>query len=87
MDLVDAKDNFNANHTGSGSNSQPAIPGYLNKVREHFLKVFKALFTDEDTADLILENPEYLLKRDRHRGQPKGKTSSSITQLSGGEKT
>jgi chromosome segregation ATPase len=32
----------------------------FNKVRENFQRVFKALFTEEDTADLILENPDNL---------------------------
>ncbi|MBA4166956.1 MAG: chromosome segregation protein SMC, partial [Chitinophagaceae bacterium] len=32
----------------------------FNKVRENFQKVFKALFTEDDTADLILEDPNNL---------------------------
>jgi len=49
--------------------------------------VFKALFTDEDTADLILENPENLAETGIDIvAKPKGKRPSSITQLSGGEK-
>ncbi len=60
----------------------------FEKVRENFQKVFKALFTDEDTADLILENPENLADTGIDIvAKPKGKRPSSITQLSGGEKT
>jgi chromosome segregation protein len=32
----------------------------FNQVRENFQKVFKALFTEDDTADMVLENPENL---------------------------
>jgi len=60
----------------------------FEKVRDHFQKVFKALFTDEDTADLVLENPENLAETGIDIvAKPKGKRPSSINQLSGGEKT
>jgi chromosome segregation protein len=60
----------------------------FNKVRDNFQKVFKALFTEEDTADLILENPDNLAETGIDIiAKPKGKRPSSITQLSGGEKT
>lgn len=60
----------------------------FNLVRENFRKVFKALFTEDDTADLILENPENLADTGIDIvAKPKGKRPSSITQLSGGEKT
>jgi len=60
----------------------------FNMVRENFQKVFKALFTEEDTADMVLENPENLAETGIDIvAKPKGKRPSSITQLSGGEKT
>ncbi len=60
----------------------------FNKVRENFQNVFKALFTDDDTADMILENPENLADTGIDIiAKPKGKRPTSITQLSGGEKT
>ena len=60
----------------------------FNKVRENFQKVFQALFSEEDTADMILENPENLSETGIEIvAKPKGKRPSSITQLSGGEKT
>jgi chromosome segregation protein len=60
----------------------------FNKVRENFQKVFKALFTEDDTADLILENPDNLADTAIDIiAKPKGKRPSSISQLSGGEKT
>ncbi|MDQ2751759.1 MAG: AAA family ATPase, partial [Bacteroidota bacterium] len=60
----------------------------FNKVRDNFQRVFKALFTEEDTADLILENPNDLAETSIDIvAKPKGKRPSSISQLSGGEKT
>jgi len=60
----------------------------FNKVRDNFQKVFKALFTEEDTADLVLEMPENIAETGVEIiAKPKGKRPSSITQLSGGEKT
>ena len=60
----------------------------FNKVRENFQNVFKALFTEDDTADMILENPENLADTGiQIIAKPKGKRPTNITQLSGGEKT
>ena len=60
----------------------------FNAVRENFQKVFKALFTEEDTADLIMREPDNLAETGIEIvAKPKGKRPSNITQLSGGEKT
>ncbi len=60
----------------------------FTKVRSHFQDVFKVLFTPEDTADLILSNPNNLADTAIDIvAKPKGKRPSSINQLSGGEKT
>jgi len=60
----------------------------FNQVRENFQKVFKALFTEEDTADMVLVDPTNLAETGIEIiAKPKGKRPSSITQLSGGEKT
>jgi chromosome segregation protein len=60
----------------------------FNKVRENFQKVFQALFTDDDTADMIMVDPENLAETAIDIiAKPKGKRPSSIGQLSGGEKT
>jgi chromosome segregation protein len=60
----------------------------FNKVRENFQNVFQALFTEDDTADMVLENPENLAETGIEiTAKPKGKRPTSITQLSGGEKT
>ncbi len=60
----------------------------FNKVRENIQKVFKALFTEDDTADMIMVDPENLAETNIDIiAKPKGKRPSSIGQLSGGEKT
>lgn len=60
----------------------------FNKVRDNFQKVFKALFTEDDMADMIMVDPENLAETNIDIiAKPKGKRPSSIGQLSGGEKT
>jgi len=60
----------------------------FNQVRENFKKVFKTLFTEDDTCDLVLENPDNLGETSIDIiAKPKGKRPSSINQLSGGERT
>ncbi|SKB35698.1 chromosome segregation protein SMC [Daejeonella lutea] len=58
------------------------------KVREHFIKVFRSLFNQEDSCDLVLVDPDNPLESDIDiLARPKGKRPLSINQLSGGEKT
>lgn len=60
----------------------------FEKVRTHFIDVFRTLFTDDDAADLILLDPENPLEsKIEIVAKPKGKRPQSINQLSGGEKT
>lgn len=57
-------------------------------VRDNFQKVFKTLFTDDDQCDLILENPDNIAETGIDViAKPKGKRPTSLTQLSGGERT
>ncbi len=60
----------------------------FNMVRENFVTVFKALFTAEDNCDLRLTDPDNMAESNIEiYAQPKGKKPSTLTQLSGGEKT
>ncbi len=60
----------------------------FHQVRENFNKVFKSLFTEDDQCDLVLENPENISESGIDViAKPKGKRPSSLTQLSGGERT
>jgi chromosome segregation protein len=87
-DLVSAKDSLLQTIQEVEATANQQFLDTFNKVRENFQKVFKALFTEEDTADMILVNPENLAETGIDIiAKPKGKRPSSITQLSGGEKT
>jgi chromosome segregation protein len=58
------------------------------EVRTHFIKVFRSLFNEEDSCDLLLVDPNNPLESDIDIiARPKGKRPLSINQLSGGEKT
>jgi chromosome segregation protein len=87
-DLVNAKDTLLQTIQEVETTANQQFLETFGKVRENFQKVFKALFTEEDTADLVLENPEDLAETGIDIvAKPKGKRPSSIQQLSGGEKT
>lgn len=87
-DLVTAKDSLLQTIQEVETTANQKFLETFNQVRENFQKVFKALFTEEDTADVLLENPENLAETGIDIvAKPKGKRPSSITQLSGGEKT
>ncbi len=87
-DLVNAKESLLQTIEETEATANQQFLDTFNKVREHFQKVFKALFTEEDTADLVLDNPDNLSETGIDViAKPKGKKPSSITQLSGGEKT
>jgi chromosome segregation protein len=60
----------------------------FNEARENFIKVFRSLFEEDDTCDLLLTDPQNPLEsRIEIIAKPKGKRPLSINQLSGGEKT
>ena len=87
-DLVNAKDTLMQTIQEVETTANNQFLETFGKVRENFKKVFKALFSDEDTADLVLDNPENLAETGIDIvAKPKGKRPSSIQQLSGGEKT
>jgi chromosome segregation protein len=87
-DLVSAKDSLMKTIQEVEITANRLFLETFNKVRENFQKVFQALFTDDDTADMVLESPENLAETAIDIiAKPKGKRPTSITQLSGGEKT
>jgi chromosome segregation protein len=87
-DLVSAKESLLQTIQEVEATANQQFLDTFNKVRENFQKVFKALFTEEDTADMVMENPENLAETGIDIiAKPKGKRPSSINQLSGGEKT
>ena len=87
-DLVTAKDSLMQTIQEVEATANQQFLETFNKVRENFQKVFKALFTEDDTADMVLVDPENLAETGIDIvAKPKGKRPSSIGQLSGGEKT
>lgn len=87
-DLVTAKDSLLQTIQEVEATANQQFLDTFNRTRENFQKVFKALFTEEDTADMVLVDPENLAETGIDIvAKPKGKRPSSIGQLSGGEKT
>ncbi|MGH2565839.1 MAG: chromosome segregation protein SMC, partial [Ginsengibacter sp.] len=87
-DLVSAKDSLMQTIEEVEITANRLFLETFNKVRENFQNVFQALFTEDDTADMVLENPENLAETGIDIvAKPKGKRPTTINQLSGGEKT
>ena len=87
-DLVTAKESLMQTIQEVETTANQKFLDTFNQVRDNFQKVFKALFTEDDTADMVLENPDNLAETGIDIvAKPKGKRPTSITQLSGGEKT
>lgn len=87
-DLVNAKESLLATIEEVEQTANTKFRETFDKVRENFVEVFKALFTAEDNCDLRLTDPDNLAESGIEiYAQPKGKKPSTLTQLSGGEKT
>lgn len=87
-DLVTAKESLLQTIQEVEATANQKFLETFHLVRENFLRVFKSLFTEDDQCDLILENPENLAETGIDViAKPKGKRPSSLTQLSGGERT
>jgi len=60
----------------------------FNQIKEHFVRVFRSLFSEGDDCDLKLSDPTRPLDSEIDIiAKPKGKRPLTINQLSGGEKT
>jgi chromosome segregation protein len=87
-DLVTAKESLLQTIQEVEATANQRFLETFHLVRENFHRVFKSLFTEDDQCDLILENPENLAETGIDViAKPKGKRPSSLTQLSGGERT
>lgn len=87
-DLVNAKESLMKTIEEVESTANQKFLETFNMVRENFQKVFKSLFSEDDSCDLVLENPENLAETGIDViARPKGKRPTSLTQLSGGERT
>jgi len=87
-DLSDAKASLLATIQEIDDTAKEKFMSSFVLVRENFIKVFRSLFNEEDSCDLILTDPQHPLESDIDIvAKPKGKRPLSINQLSGGEKT
>jgi len=87
-DLVNAKNSLLETIGEIDTTAKEAFLDAFYKIKANFQNVFRSLFTEEDTCDLILVNPDDPTESDIDIwAKPKGKRPLSISQLSGGEKT
>lgn len=87
-DLLKSKESLLQTIAETEEYAKNAFMEAFDKIRSNFLTVFRSLFSEEDTADLILTDPENPLESKIDIiAKPKGKRPLTINQLSGGEKT
>lgn len=88
QDILDAKQSLlDTIHEIDNTATQRFLDAF-EKIREYFIEVFRHLFTEDDTCDLILVDPSKPLESEIEiLAKPKGKRPKSLSQLSGGEKT
>ncbi len=88
QDLLEAKNSLLDTIQEIDDTAKERFNETFGLVRENFLNVFRSLFSENDTCDLILMNPEDPLESEISIiARPKGKRPLTISQLSGGEKT
>ncbi|MCS6928178.1 MAG: chromosome segregation protein SMC [Saprospiraceae bacterium] len=87
-DILAAKENLLQTMREIEDTAKQRFMEAFEQVRQNFIRVFRTLFSEEDSADLVLTNPANPLESDINIiAKPKGKRPQSIAQLSGGEKT
>ncbi|GAB4465900.1 MAG: chromosome segregation protein SMC [Thermoflexibacter sp.] len=87
-DLLQAKNSLIQTITEIDTVARQNFTEAFQKIRTNFIEVFRSLFTEEDTCDLVLSDPENPLEAYIDIiAKPKGKRPLTINQLSGGEKT
>ena len=88
QDLLQAKENLLATIEEIDAAARSQFMQAFDTIRENFIRVFRTLFTAEDTCDLQLQNPADPLESSIEiMARPKGKRPLTLQQLSGGEKT
>jgi chromosome segregation protein len=87
-DLIKAKESLLSTISEIEGVASQTFMEAFNKIKEHFIRVFRSLFTEGDECDLKLVDPNNPLDSDIDIiAKPKGKRPLTINQLSGGEKT
>lgn len=87
-DLLKAKESlFSTINEIEGVASETFMQAF-QQIKDHFIRVFRSLFSEGDDCDLKLVDPARPLESDIDIiAKPKGKRPLTINQLSGGEKT
>lgn len=87
-DILKAKDTLLTTISEIETTATTQFLEAFQNVRENFIEVFRSLFTEDDTCDLVLLDPANPLESEIDIiAKPKGKRPKSLSQLSGGEKT
>jgi chromosome segregation protein len=87
-DLTDAKNALLQTISEIDTVAKETFLKAFTQIRENFIHVFRSLFSEEDTCDLVLTDSLNPLDSDIEiMAKPKGKRPLTINQLSGGEKT
>jgi len=87
-DLINAKESLLSTIEEVENTANAKFRETFDAVRQNFIQVFKTLFTEDDNCDLTLTDIENVAESAIEiYAQPKGKKPSTLTQLSGGEKT
>lgn len=87
-DLNDAKESLMKTIEEVEQTANQKFLDTFDRVKENFINVFHALFTQDDVCDMKLVDPSNPAETPIEiYAQPKGKKPSTLTQLSGGEKT
>jgi chromosome segregation protein len=88
QDLLHAKETLLQTIQEIESKATEKFLAAFTEARGHFIQVFRSLFLEDDTCDLVLCEPDRPLESAIDIiAKPKGKRPLSINQLSGGEKT
>ncbi len=88
QDLVEAKNALLRTIEATEQTAQENFMKSFHQIRTNFIHVFRSLFSEEDSCDLELSDPQNPLEsKVEIMAQPKGKRPLTINQLSGGEKT
>jgi len=87
-DLLKAKESLFSTINEIESVASETFMQAFGQIKEHFVRVFRSLFSEGDDCDLKLTDPARPLDSEIDIiAKPKGKRPLTINQLSGGEKT
>jgi len=87
-DLIDSEKDIVKTIEEINTTAQTLFLETFEKIKGHFIRIFRGLFNPGDEADLKLEeNSDPLEAKIEIVAKPKGKRPTSIELLSGGEKT